>query len=114
MLTIKMQKVMKMKTVYFLFPNLSFSYLLFYFLFLFDCESVTSEMNQQEKVVFRPFSLLVKTISKYVPRSEVEKTSKKIPKYEHSVLCSFFPKINEDDVDEVLGEFIFLIDRSGR
>jgi hypothetical protein len=71
-------------------------------------------MHHKDKIVFRPFSLLVKTISNNLPRAMIEKSSKKVPKYEHSVLCSFFPKINEEDVDEVLGEFIFLIDRSGR
>ena len=72
-------------------------------------------MQQKDKIVFRPFSLLINTVSSNQPRAIIETTSKDVkPQYKNSVLCSFFPKLNEEDSEEVMCELIFLIDRSGR
>ena len=64
----------------------------------------------KEKLIYRGLVLHFKTAGNNVPRVLVE-NSKFAAKYQKAILCSFFPKLEEDALTE--GEFIFVIDRSG-
>lgn len=69
---------------------------------------ITHETPEEiQNLVHKPFSLIIKTVPTNLPRYLIEE-SKELKKFEKVVLCSFFPKIEEEYVEESSGEFVFL------